>query len=124
MRDRPTAEELLAIARDTVAETLVPALPEEHRYAARLVAAAIATALRETAAGTAALEAERRALAALYGDAHGPLDVALEALNRRFAADIRAGAYDAPGPRRTAALALMRAAVDARLAESNPGYAR
>ncbi|MGE3933209.1 MAG: DUF6285 domain-containing protein [Rhodospirillaceae bacterium] len=116
MHDRPAALELLAAARDTVADTLVPALPEEQRYAARLVAAAIATALRELAAGDAAASAERRALAALYGDD--------PAADRRLAADIRAGAFDPPSERRDAVLALLRADVDARLSVSNPGYAR
>lgn len=116
MRDRPSATELLAAARDTVADTIVPALPEEHRYAARLVAAAIATALRELDAGDAAEEAQRRALTALYGDDPSAW--------RRLAADIRAGAFDAPGARRDAVLALLREDIDARLAVSNPGYAR
>ena len=47
MTDRPTADELLAIARETVLEELLPQLPPAAHYAARMVANAIAIARRE-----------------------------------------------------------------------------
>ena len=114
MRDKPSAADLLNTARRVLAEDLLPALPREKRYAALMVAAAMATAAREAEAGDAPLIVEREALAALYGE-----DTSLEDLNRRFAADLRAGRFDdAPD----AALDILRRSVLHRLAECNPRY--
>ncbi len=129
MRDRPTAAELLAIARETLLGELLPHAPDAQRYNALMVAAAMAIAAREAEAGDGALVAEGDALAALYGevggevrDADEPLEAALGRLNRRFAADLRAGAFDAPGTRQAAAWRLLRQATMAKLMECNPKY--
>ncbi|MDE0056903.1 MAG: DUF6285 domain-containing protein [Defluviicoccus sp.] len=113
MRDKPDIADLLEAARTTLMEDLLPKLRPEHRYRAHLVAAAMATAARELAAGQAPEEAEREALARLLGE-----DADLEALNRRFAAKLRAGAFDAS----ETAYALLARSTAARLAECNPGY--
>jgi hypothetical protein len=82
MLEKPGAADLLATARQVVLEELLPALPPEKALAARMVAAAIALALREGAAtGEAALRARLADLA--------PDEAAL-------AAAIRAGEHD-PG---------------------------
>ena len=129
MRDRPSGAELLAIARETLLGELLPHAPDAQRYNALMVAAAMAIAAREAEAGDGALVAEREALAALYGEAGGeagaadePLDAALGRLNRRFAADLRAGAFDAPDARQAAAWRLLRQATMAKLMECNPKY--
>ncbi len=125
MRDRPTAAELLAIARETLLRELLPNLPDAQRYTALMVGAAMAIAAREAKAGDRALVAEGEALAALYGEvreADEPLEAALGRLNRRFAADLRAGAFDAPGALQAAALRLLREATMAKLMECNPKY--
>ena len=125
MRDKPTAAELLAIARQTLLGELLPNSPDAQRYNALMVAAAMAIAAREAQAGDGALVAERDALAALYGEvreADEPLEAALGRLNRRFAADLRAGAFDAPGARQAAALRLLRQVTMAKLMECNPKY--
>ena len=114
MRDTPDAADLLNTARRVLTEDLLPDLPREKRYAALMVAAAMATAAREAEAGDAPLIAEREALAALYED-----DAPLEELNRRFAADLREGRFD-DDPE--AALDVLRRSVLHRLAECNPGY--
>lgn len=114
MRDTPDAGELLETARRALVEDLLPALPHEKRYTALMVAAAMAIAAREAEAGDTPLEAEHEALAALYG-ANG----SLEDLNRRFAADLRAGRFDEDP---AAALAVLRRSVLHRLAECNPRY--
>ena len=85
----------------------------------------MAIAAREAEAGDRALVAEGEALAALYGEAGGadePLEAALGRLNRRFAADLRAGAFDAPGARQAAAFRLLRQVTMAKLMECNPKY--
>lgn len=114
MRDMPDGANLLNTARRVVTEDLLPALPREMRYAALMVAAAMATVAREIEAGEAPLIAEREALAALYED-----DAPLEELNRRFADDLRAGRFD---DRPDAALGILRRSVLHRLAECNPRY--
>ena len=68
---------------------------------------------RELAAGDAWQEAERAALARLLG-AEGDL----ETLNRAFAANLRAGAFDGSEQ----AYAVLVRSTAARLAECNPGY--
>lgn len=104
MLEKPGAADLLATARDVMLRELLPALPPEQAMAARMVAAAIALALREQAA----MPMAPRDLAAL-------------------AADIRAGACD-PGTARHDAVAAwlrdyarLRASVSAPKALTPPG---
>ena len=113
MRDRPDIADLLETARKTLMEGLLPDLPPERRYRAHLVGAAMATAVRELAAGRGPEEAERAALSRLLGE-----DGDLEALNRAFAARLRAGAFDGSEE----AYAVLVGSTAARLAECNPGY--
>ena len=125
MRDRPSGAELLAIARETLLGELLPHAPDAQRYNALMVAAAMAIAAREAEAGDGALVAERESLTALYGEvrnADEPLEAVLGRLNRRFAADLRAGAFDAPDGRQAAAWRLLRQATMAKLLECNPKY--
>jgi hypothetical protein len=55
MLEKPDAADLLATAREVVLNELLPALPPEKAFAARMVAAAIALARREAVADTSAL---------------------------------------------------------------------
>ena len=107
MRDLPTVAELLELAQKTMEGS-------PSRYELLMVASAIGVARRELAAGDTALDAERAALAVIYGDAP------LAELNRRFAADIRAGRFD-DDPH---AHEILRAATEAKLRECNPRYPR
>lgn len=123
MRDRPNARDLLEIAREVLQQKLLPRLPDAARYDALMVANALANAERELAAGEAPLLAERERLAAIYGEpaepAAGPaLEAALDRLNRRLVADIRAGRFDGDAAVQRHLLAV---AVDA-VRESNPKY--
>lgn len=96
MLERPDGADLLATAREVVLKELLPALPPEKALAARMVASAIAIALREREAGSA----PQRDLAAL-------------------AREIRVGAHDPATASHTdvrlflQAYALRRAAVSA-----------
>ncbi|MGG5818230.1 DUF6285 domain-containing protein [Falsiroseomonas sp. HW251] len=87
MLEKPDAADLLATAREVVLKELLPALPPEKTFAARMVANAIAIALREASADTAALPA-----------------MDLVALSR----EIREGAHDPGTPRHAATLAFLR----------------
>jgi hypothetical protein len=63
MLEKPGGADLLATAREVVLKELLPALPPDKALAARMVAAAIALALREREADAGAVPA--RDLAAL-----------------------------------------------------------
>lgn len=91
MRDRPTAPDLLETARQVFKERLLPALPREATYDALMVLNAMAIAQRQCTAGSTPEDAARNRLATLYGSA-----APLPDLERRLAADIRAGRFD-PG---------------------------
>jgi hypothetical protein len=106
MRDRPDGPTLADLAREASAR-------DEDRD---LVARALAIAEREAVAGTEPLDQCRAALAKRYGEGD------IEALLLRFADDIRAGVFDAPGPSRAAARRLLWAMTLQKLRESNPEY--
>lgn len=93
MLERPDAADLLATAREVLLTDLLPALPPDKAFHARMVAAAIALALREREADAATLHP---ALHALAPD--------LAALAR----DIRAGVHDPGQPSYEAVLAFLR----------------
>ena len=118
MRNRPDAFELLHIAEQTLGSDVAPDMSNRQRYNVALIMSAMGIARRELAGGLCAWPRELDALKALYGAD----DEALRHLNRRFAADLRAGVYDENGKGRKAALELMREDVLARLAEDNPRY--
>lgn len=100
MSDRPDAVELLGIARSSLLEHVLFAVPEELRYEVRMIANALSIVERELASGGRA--------DAILPDT-GP-----------YAAQIRAGEFDSMGPARAAIEAQLRAWVRARLAISNP----
>lgn len=106
MRDRPSGGQLRALAEAARA----------RGEDAQLIARALAIAEREARFGAAPLTACRDALAALYGAGE------LADLLSRFAAEIRAGAFDAPGERREQARRLLWAMTLQKLRESNPEY--
>ncbi|MCH7539598.1 MAG: hypothetical protein IH999_04250 [Proteobacteria bacterium] len=127
MQDRPKGAELLAIARRTLVEKLTDLLPEERRGDASRIAEAMAIAAREIEAGERPLRAELERLAALYGETPAEagdreaLEGEVTRLNRRLAADIRAGKFDSPDRRRAARAHLLASARD-KLAESKPEH--
>jgi hypothetical protein len=123
MSDVPDAAELLAIARTTLLDKLLPQLPAESRYDALMVANAMAIAARELAAADTAARAELARAVALLGEpvaegASDTLNAARAKYRRRLAMAIRAGRFD---ERDHAALLahLAQSAAD-ELAVSNP----
>jgi hypothetical protein len=116
IRERPAGPQLLELAREMLLNELAPLLPPERRGDVLMIASAIAIAAREAAAGAAPELAAAAALRDLYGENAGTGADGL----RRLAADIRAGAFDAPGPRRSAVHALLWQVTQQRLRESNP----
>jgi hypothetical protein len=105
LREEPGAADLLATARDVLLNELLPALPAEKAFAARMVANAMAIAARDAAQDRAW---EAQALARMGGDA------------RAFAAAIRAGTHDPGTPGHAATAALLDELTRARCAVSAP----
>jgi hypothetical protein len=116
MRDLPSGTALLALGRDLIDE-LLPLLPPERRREVRLVATAMAIAEREALAGDALRHDILGLLAAFYGCSESGPD---DALLRRFAADLRAGAFDACDKRGRAARAILWRLTMLKLREGNP----
>jgi hypothetical protein len=110
---------LLAIARKTFRESLLPALPETQRYDGLMVARAIDVVARKLARGDADERRELARLSALLGadrESAGRLD----RYNRRLADAIRAGEFDEADDRRERVIEHLRLTARDRLAISNP----
>ena len=109
--------DLLAVARTTLREQVMPDLDGGGRYEAAMVANAMAIAIRELELGPGARADEQALLAGFYQMPSGTL---LE-LRRRLCRDLRTGAVleNRPDELRI----LLRKVVHARLAISNPDYA-
>src|SRR5438105_3625468 len=123
MRDVPTGPSLLALARDVLLNDLLPLLPESSRLGARLVANSMAIADREAAAGEGPEKAIHGELAIFYGD-HTLAERGRAGegeLLRRFAHDLRIGAFEGSSRDRSACEILWRLAI-AKLRLANPRY--
>jgi hypothetical protein len=111
MHEQPGGAALLAAARDTVQNEILPLLPPESRVQGLMVLRAIAIVERELQAGADRSDTPHTRLCAIAG-ATDPL--------RRLSLDIRAGHYD-PGMEGAATVhTLLTDLARARCAISNP----
>jgi len=121
MRDGPSGVVLLAIARAKLLDELLPSLPPDQVYTARMIANAMAIAARELRSDHALFEREEvLRIAALYraaGLAEPPPGHGAEEMERLLAADIRAGRFDTAA---RALTTLLEWQLDQRLSLSNP----
>ena len=127
MRPKPSAGELLEIARKTLRGDLLAALPEGRRYEALMAANAIAIAGRVLERGEAPEREELASLARLMGekDSAIPPDPAtvrerLGILYNRLCDELRAGKIVPGGSRHRAVFEHLRRTALDRLRESNP----
>jgi hypothetical protein len=114
MRDLPSGSALLALARDMLVNELMPLLPRECRPDALLVAKCMAIAEREAEAPA---EEER----AIFREIELFCGQGMDAL-RRFAYDLRIGAFESSEPRDRAARAILWRLAIASLRQSNPEF--
>ena len=144
MRDLPAGADLLTLARSVLIDELLPLLPADRQIDARLVAAAIAIAGREMQAGETPVAAIAAELATFYGADPLPIPPPLAGegasrppppqagegrgggadatdLLRRFAQDLRTGAFEGSA-RERAARDLMWHITLVKLRESNPRF--
>ena len=125
MSDRPNRSELLAAAEATMRDEVLPALNGSAKYAALMVAAALATVRREIEDGQDAARRTLDAYAGLYGQDNvhrsgGDAEERIAALSRDLAREIRAGVYDRDllGP----VFTVLETGVVERLGLSNPRF--
>lgn len=125
MSDRPNRGELLAAAEETLRDEVLPALDGSAKYAALMVAAAIATARREIETGNDAARRTLDAYAELYGQDNvhrsgASADERINELSRDLAREIRSGTYDTDllGP----VFTVLETQVVERLGLSNPRF--
>ena len=124
MRQRPGPDDLERLAAAILRDDPLPQDPKARSYEQRLAAKALAVANYDRAHAAADRTEELRLFAALWDGA--VMDAAgadhesrIAGLNRRLAAEIRAGDWDdAP----IALLELLTSQVRARLARVNPKY--
>ena len=121
LHNRPAADQLLHVARETL-KSLLGELPASSHYQALMVLNAMATAAREMRNTKRDQDAELTDLERVYGAnaAHADIDQLLRRLNARLAADLRAGRCN-PLDDATVRHALW-SQVRAKLAASNPKY--
>lgn len=103
MRDISDAADLMATAREALLGELLPALPEDRRYVARMIANVMAIAAREHRLGFDAAQSEAARLRNLLDDigrpvapSADPLRADLAALRAAVRDAIRAGTFDPP----------------------------
>ncbi len=101
MSEAADARDLLAIARTTLLEQVLPALPEAHRYDVLMIANAIGITLRAIEADNVTLRGEHGSVLGLVDRAPAELrsfsTEALAVLNAELVAAIRAGKFDDGG---------------------------
>jgi hypothetical protein len=114
MRDLPSGAALLALARDVLMDDLMPLLPQECRPDALLVATCMAIARQEAEAPAEEGRAILREIELLCGQG-------VDAL-RRFAHDLRVGAFENSQPHDRAARAVLWRLTVAKLGQSNPEF--
>lgn len=118
--DRPDAHDLLDIARRTLIDRLIPVLPAEKHQTALLVASAMATAMRDLAAGETPGRQAAARLADIYGEHVTDWAETRARLEPRLAADIRAGAFDGDPERQDKVAVHLLATARDRALQANP----
>jgi aminoglycoside phosphotransferase (APT) family kinase protein len=119
--DLPPGIELAELGRRLLLDELLPLLPPGRHRELHLVATAIAIAARETAAGKGPAREVLGQLGGLYKGEPGPRDPA-DRLLRRFALDLRNGAFETTPSQESAARAILWRLTIARLRAANPQF--
>lgn len=124
MQDRPTVIELLQAAQQALAGKVVPQLSGDARKEALMVANVLQIAARSIELREDAARAERAALLRVYPQGVPGASAADELLelNRRFAADLRAGCFDSDATLRELAGDVVLELTALKLRESNPKF--
>ena len=119
MADRPHGLDLLAIARETLRRDVLPDLMEESRYAALMIANAMAIATREAEAGEGPSRDAAERLSRLLGTVTSK---DLPSLNKELIRRIRAGDFRPGTPEHTALARHLWECALQQVRISNPKY--
>jgi aminoglycoside phosphotransferase (APT) family kinase protein len=142
MRDLPTGKSLLALARDVLLNDLMQHLPAENRLDALLVANSMAIAEREAVAGEGSAREIVRELEVFYtsemrqptgaraprrpiageGAKRSAPGEGVQDLPRRFAYDLREGAFESSDARELNARDILWRLTIAKLRQANPRF--
>ncbi len=116
MTDISDADDLIAIARESLLRDVLPALPADRRYVALMIANAMAIASREAEQGAVAASDEAAQLLRLLASIDGTRDDVsagtaerLSTLRHAMKAAIRAGRFDTPSLAAALSAALLEA---------------
>lgn len=115
----PNARELLVTARELLLGQLLAKLPTDLHYECRMVASAMAIAVREIEQGEHCKQAEEGELARLLAT-HNLAGLTASDGRALLTQFIRQGIYDQQGQEQQALLAALHGITRARLAVSNP----
>ncbi|MFD2643645.1 DUF6285 domain-containing protein [Pseudomonas japonica] len=115
----PDARELLSTSRELLLDRLLAALPTDLHYEARMIASAMAIALREIDQGDDCAQLEARELSRLLAT-HGLAGLTASDARALLAQFIRQGLYDHPNEQQLALLLALDSITRSRLAVSNP----
>ena len=118
MNNRPHGNELLAIARRTLLDELLPLIPADRKYDALMVANAMAIAAREFERQNSADREAADAIAAFYRDIG--MDESVVPSEQSLADRIRDGQIEKKASRKL--YELLVALTRMKLAVSNPKY--
>ena len=118
MRDLPTGPALLALAREVLLKELMPLLPPTAHLEARLVANSMVIAEREAISAASPAQEILHELEELYGEG-GENE---QGLLRRFARDLRIGAFEEDEPREREAREILWRLTVAKLRDANPRF--
>ena len=120
--EQPEAADLLALARETLLEKVLPELSGEARYQALMIASAMAMAEREISADPAQLANEAQMLLGLYEHDDAAVnqdpEQIMQRLRTQFARELRRGEFD--GGLQFAVRKLLRHQLERQLAVSKP----
>ncbi len=124
MRQRPDTAELERLAEAILRDAPLPDDPKARSYEQRMALKALSIAAYDWDHGAAGMVSEIDLFTTLYGadaveEAEGNAGARIEALNRRLAAEVRAGKWDEAPP---VLIALLMQQVRARLVRTNPRY--
>ncbi|HVC53342.1 MAG TPA: hypothetical protein VND87_15085 [Stellaceae bacterium] len=126
MRDLPTGLDLLELGRRLLLDDIAPLLPEARQRDIHLIATSIAIVAREAANADAPLRKMGELLRQFYPPRPDPLPASGESeheeLLRRFALDLRRGAFETSGSRERAARAILWRLTILKLGEGNPQF--
>jgi hypothetical protein len=119
--NRPDAPELLAAARATLMNDVLPSVPEHLRYEVRMIASAMGIAAREAAAQS---QAKVDLFSEVLPESMAAGSASPDDARRTIAAAIRAGVFDTPGAQQQKLRAVLAKTVYNALMISNPKAAQ